>query len=216
MSFSKQQIFGVAFAAILAISLVVAYFIYSKVDSRNVFFEFSPNVTAITLYRHEKDSSTIRVSSLKKSSNLRLKDGSYSIIPKGKNISLEPILFNVDGSLTKYKVNPYYSEKYLSYAFSGEINEINKLLRETYSDLDSMGEFNAYEGIFYRYGDLYGTTAYHIIKGEFSPKYYGIILQKINGKWEVLAPPTKTLRYGDYPNIPKKIIDAINEKTNSY
>lgn len=180
---------------------------------KNVTFTLSPSTKSATVYYSAKDpdhdSDLVKAGAVDTSSTIRLKVGSYVVVPSGDNISDTPIAFEVKGDST-VTVDPYYSEDYLSKAFAGEIEDIDNALHTKYPFTTT--SYVVETGRFYHFGDWYATTLY-----KSSPEpgegvdIYGVILHKTDGKWAVVDKPDIVFTYTANPSIPTDIVDSANQ-----
>jgi hypothetical protein len=65
-------------------------------------------------------------------------------------------------------------------------------------------------GSLYHHGEWYGTTLSYKGPDALSRDTLRTVLHKVNGAWEVAAPPKLVLSAKDYPDVPAKVLSAVN------
>lgn len=214
----KKTILALIAAAILVSGVLL---LLDWMSYRNVTFNLSSETKSIAiydedqyeLYRESDRSSVVPESrTLQATGALRLKLGTYYVVPIGDNISTDTIKVSVDDNTDSIDINTYYSEDYLTSNFSDQIPEINTTISNKYSKI--IASYTIENGRFYHYGDWYGTTLYSEPTREGGSDTYGVILHKVDGAWQVVATPEIVFRYSDHNDIPADIIDAVNQNVN--
>lgn len=185
---------------------------------KDVTFNLSANTKSLIVYSKNDDedysSDTYKITSIDTSSTVRLRTGSYVAVPTGDTISNAAIAFSINGDTT-VDINPYYSDEYLSKAFSGELNSINTAITTKYPIIAS--NYTLGDGKFYHFGDWYATILYNSNPDPGDGvDVYGIILHKVGDSWEVSAPPSIVFTYANSPSLPRDIIDLSNGLVNDY
>lgn len=196
-------------------------FILDWLSYKNVTFNLSSDTKSIIVYNEDQfetyresdgNSSVANSGALKSSGVLRLKTDNYHVIPTGDNISSDAIKVKVDDNTESVDINPYYSENYLSNNFSDQVPDINTVISDKYIKI--IANYTIENGEFYHYGDWYGTTLYNEPTAEGGSDTYGIILHKVDDKWNIVTTPQIVFRYSDHKDIPSDIIDAVNQNVN--
>jgi len=178
-----------------------------------VSFELAQDVTSIKV--REVISSTEEVSHkdiavLSPDQALRLKPGMYEAVPAGDIIDHTPISFGVDQAPITIEINPPYSETHLSSLLVKELPAIHQALSRHDSSITA--QQISHESL-YLHGQWYGAIiGYTASTATMQDDYTRIILQKTNGVWKLVAGPSVVMSYAKYPNIPKDVIDNINQK----
>lgn len=214
-----KRIILVLIAAAVLIGGVM--FMLDWLSYKNVTFNLSSDTKSITVYSEDQyetfresegSSSVANSGTLKSTGILRLKADTYHVIPTGDSISPDAIKVGVDDNTESVDINPYYSENYLANNFSDQIPDINTVISDKYSKI--IANYTIESGKFYHYGDWYGTTLYNEPTAEGGSDTYGIILRKVDNKWNIVTTPQIIFRYSDHKNIPEDIIDAVNQNVN--
>lgn len=203
---------GGAAALVLGIVFTVDYLLH-----RSVTFNLSEGVNSIVIYSGEypdKGANATDITSLSKSGVVRLKDGTYYISPSGGIISTDTFPVTVDRSTTSININPYYNADYLSTNFVGELAGIHGIITNKY--LNAGSGYKLETGTFYHYGEWYGTILYKSPDVNSAYDYYGVILHKVDGKWQIAASPKIIFTYTDYADIPKDILLSVNAAVSGF
>lgn len=202
---------------VMAVAGAIA-FISDWWSHKNITFKLSSATKSIVIYDDvsygsyaEGPTSVKPVAELSKSGVVSLKVGSYYVIPSGDSISTSATQIDVTEDKT-IKIDPYYSEDYLSKHFSDQISDIDAVIREKYQKI--IDGYVVNDGTFYHYGDWYGTSLDQVPTSDSSLDSYGIILHKVDGKWQITATPEIVFRYSDHKDIPKDVVDAVNQAVN--
>ena len=90
--------------------------------------------------------------------------------------------------------------------------DINQIITDKYKKIIS--NYSIDNGTFYHYGDWYVTSLYSNPTIDSGSDSYGIILHKVDGKWQIAAAPELVFRYDDHKDIPKDIINSVNRLVN--
>lgn len=190
---------------------------------KTVTFSLSSGTKSITLYNSSyvsddsepsEDSGTAQqVAYREGSGTIRLKAGTYYVIPSGDNVTDEAIKVLIKTDTTEVTIDPYYSDDYLAKSFTGELSTINTAIEQKYKNIIDQYIINT--GTFYHFGNWYSTTLHKnsVEQGE-GIDVYGIILRKENGVWNIAASPQIVFTYKDYRHIPADILYATNEAIN--
>jgi type II secretory pathway pseudopilin PulG len=177
--------------------------------SRNVSFVLSENVESISVLGGRAEGSRAEVATLKASGDVRLKDGNYVVIPAGRDISQDPISVLVNQDSTTIYVNPGYSNIYLAEKLKGELDSAHAVINSNYPTIADGYRINP--GRLYGDGSWYGTSIVPaVISARTGTDFYVLLLRKSGSLWKVVVPPQLVIRYADYPDVPKNIIDDLN------
>lgn len=206
--------------AITAALLSVAGFNYFT--SKEVSFSLSKDTDSITIYdgNSVKTFDPLRkppvITSINKSGTVRLRSGIYYIIPKGDKLNVTPIRVDVDNTTTTIDIQPYYSPSYLKSTYAIEIPQINLVLSGKFSQL-----INSYEvltGTFYHFGDWYATTLKSkvLLSQNDDIQTYGVILKRDGMTWKIASAPSISFSYAQNSDVPRDIIDKVNQAVSSY
>ena len=118
---NKRIVIGLLVFAFVVIGSFVAADLLSY---RDVFINFKSSDVGIKIYNNN---SIKEVVSLGKSSEVRLKDGSYYYLTSGQKYGEQKIYFEVRGDST-VDISPPYSDNYLSEKLKLESTNINKVI----------------------------------------------------------------------------------------
>jgi hypothetical protein len=125
-------------------------------------------------------------------------------------VSDDLIVITVDSNAT-IKINPDRSEKQLSGALGEEAKGLHDLIRSKYPQVDS--KYIIDNGRLFGNGKWYGTTIRRqgAFRGGVDANVYRIILEKTGGNWRVVTPPELMFFYNEWPNIPREVVNAVNQ-----
>lgn len=207
----RFSLLGLAGIGLIAgIILLVDYLSY-----KTIAFELSDTTASAAIYNSDPDGdSPTVIKTISKSEDVRLKPGTYYVVPSGDTVLDGPIKTVITGDTKKVSIVPYRTAEYLATAFSGELPAIQKLIKTKYANV-----INAYDigaGTFYQYGDWYATTLRNVNpSGSEGVDAYGIVCKKVDGSWTIAAPPALIFSYNDHKDIPADVLHAINRAVNS-
>ncbi|MCL2869334.1 hypothetical protein FWF48_00780 [Candidatus Saccharibacteria bacterium] len=189
----------------------------SRLVLRDVTFDLSSDTAAITVYENYNfmGMDPTKVATLNNSGTTQLQDGEYAVVPTGKHISTDAIIINVGVNSNSFDIRPPLSDDYLTTILDKELSALQGLIRERYPSIDS--DFIISRGSLYLDGSWYATTINHqdAFLGGSDADIYRVILHKSSKGWEIAAPPRLVFSYGEFPGIPQKVINAINQSSNS-
>jgi hypothetical protein len=182
---------------------------------RDVSFNLSAEVSSIKVYKdygHDSNSPT-EVASLAQTGTLRLQDGDYGVVPAGENIDTSAIRITVSETSTKFEINPPFNENYLEKQRQQEINSIHSAIKTSYASI--IDGYIIGDGKVLLNGSWYTTyirpkelTTFEMIGT--SVNYYKVVLEKVDGSWQVKIPPKLIIKYTDYPKVPRDVINQAN------
>ncbi len=191
--------------------LLADYLSYKKVT-----FNISSDTESINIYKeptenpkNNKDLELITNLNANNSST-RLKPGNYSVEPIGEKVSNNHISITVKSSKNNFDIKPFLSKDYLAKSFNREVPKINQAIKAKFPKIIDEYKITT-PGVFLHYGDFYVTRLE--IKNP-QPRTgidtYGVILQKKDDKWTVIADPDIVFLYRDHKDIPKDVVNASN------
>ena len=144
--------------------------------------------------------------------SVKLKEGSYGVVPKGTNIDDRALTLIVTASGASIEVDPGYSKEHLQNLLKEEDVAIRSLLATTYPGV--INAFTINPGELYLYGEWYATTLVQQSPGPGSNgDVYRTVLHKESGNWKVVASPVIVLSAKEHPSVPRAILDQINIET---
>lgn len=204
----------------LAVLVSITVFLWDWLSYRSVKFDLSSETKSAVIYSEgeyelymELDDEPVPNSGqLNKTDTVRLKPGTYYVIPSGDVILTDPVEVTIGNDTSKITINPYFSEEYLANKFSDQIANISTVIKNKYPDI--IDNYTIEDGTFYHFGDWYITVLYENTDGPEFPDSYGVILHKVNEEWQIAAKPSLYFTYKDYSNIPRDIISAVNSTVN--
>ena len=214
------KLFIIISLVLAALSLVLI-FLVDFLSYREVKFALSSETKSITVYNKEEydelrnsttDKSKSNHGELSATGSIRIKPGDYYVVPSGDNIDRSAISIQINDNTENIDVNPYFSSSYLSSNFSNQTTVINQIITDRYKNIIS--NYSIDNGLFLHYGDWYVTSLYNEPTVESGSDTYGIILHKVNDKWQIAATPELVFRYDDHKDIPKDIINSVNRLVN--
>ena len=210
---NKKVVKSVVVCLSAAIAVVAGVsFIRWQLSFCDVSFELSSEVSSIVIHKIEDDytESSEEVARISENKTLRIKAGSYEIIPDGNNIDTSPIMFTADKTVGVIKIDPFYSGDYLGELLNKEQQFIHQVLLD-YSKLIS--EYEISSETLYAHGEWYGAI---LSLRDYDPRegvdFYRVIMHKEGGTWKVAAEPSIVFSYSEYPDIPKHVINDVNRK----
>lgn len=191
---------------------------------KTITFSLSSHTTSITIYDSsygsdepdntpEGEENPRQIAYREGSGTLRLKPGTYYVIPSGDTIAGDSMKISITSDTTEVKIDPYYSEDYLAQSFTSELPAINTAIEQKYKN--SIDQYTVKPGTFYHFGNWYSTTLHKnsAEQGE-GIDVYGTILRKENGVWNIAASPQIIFTYKAYEHIPADVIYATNRAIN--
>ncbi len=219
-TFIKKVVAGLVTAGLL---IAAGLLLLDWLSYRTVKFTLSPETTSIVVYSTDQyqaynsgesaDTDAAGNSGeLKSTGVLRLKVGTYQVIPAGDKVSDSAIKIEVKGDTDTVDIKPYYSTDYLDEHFSDQIPAINSVIADKYNNI--IANYVIEDGRFYHNGDWYGTTLYNQPTRGAGSDTYGVILHRVDGTWQIAATPELLFRYSDHTDIPRDILDAVNQSAN--
>jgi hypothetical protein len=142
------------------------------------------------------------------SSTIKLHDGEYTAIPDGDKASHNPINFVIDREDKEIHIEPDFSEQYLESILDNELEEINYSVSQYNDEMDG---YTLSKGTIYGKGEWFGAVLSKTnIEDWDGVDMYRTILHKVEDKWLVVVSPRISIRYADFPDIPKDIVNRIN------
>lgn len=198
---------------VIVISLIIVLTgglgLYAFLNSfKEVSFDIINGIN-VTLTHSSKDSKTKIIDRFNSSKVLSLQAGKYCINPSGDNIDSSSICFEVKNKPMTIKVDPSYSEEYLSTILTNELPTLSSLINTTYAPI--IGGYDIDSGKLYSKGEWYATTLTEKVAPSDRGDIYRLIAHKENGTWKITAFPQITISRLDYPGIPVNIIRDVNK-----
>jgi len=169
----------------------------------------SPDIAGNIVQVDTAGRTTRTISAVPTTKPVSLQDGKYAFIASGTVYDASPIFFQVTGHDTSVTVNPSYSTSHLQALLQNELPTLSALIQSTYST--RLESYKVSAGALYQKGEWYGTTIVGnpTPDGAFGDTYH-VVLQKVNGTWQIVTTPEIVLTTHSYPNIPKSILTAVN------
>ena len=204
--------------AVIILALIIAgVWLINYLSYRSVSVTLPSNISAVTIYRGSSSDysagdpklSNQKVIRITTSSTISLQDGNYFAVPEGEKTDVLPIEFSINSESNDVNFNPYYSQLTLSSLLSGEVG--SQLLSTVHTKYTNIIINNS---ALYHFGDWGGVSIQTIPGRGDSPDHYGVILHKINDKWQIAATPELVFCYDDHKDIPKDIINSVNRLVN--
>ena len=201
----KIIIISIVVTILIAMSVILGYLL----SLREIDFEFSSNVSEITLYKkqdYDKKNNPIKIDESKK---IKIQTGEYVIIPTGTIITNNPINITVSKD-EQISIDPDYSLNYLSSIALKEKDNIYKLLAEKYPNL--IKDYDIKSEIAFQKGEWFGGLLINKNSTPNSKKdIYRFVAYKNNQTWEIVNYPELLLSQLNYPKVPSEILNSINQ-----
>lgn len=115
--------------------------------------------------------------------SIRIKPGDYYVVPSGDNIDRSAISIQINVEYRRKRIFPVI----FTSNFSNQTAVINQIITDRYKNIIS--NYSIDNGLFLHYGDWYVTSLYNEPTVESGSDTYGIILHKVNDKWQIAATP---------------------------
>jgi hypothetical protein len=222
MAISKKQLLWVVLGAaglivIATIWLVVRYF----ASMHSVYFDLSDDARSVSIYHQGVDGKPVgKEATLSADGSVTLKEGDYLAEATGDNVAAGSyVSFTVYPDTREVNITPILSKSYLE-----------SLLTDSAAVDPRKADGEAIKNTIYRSQNLSADIA-NVAKGELvydgnwyvgiittnseksRSKYdqYKIILHNDNGEWSVVADQAFVFSYGEYPDIPKEVIQFANK-----
>lgn len=182
---------------------------------KTVRFTLSSQTESVTIYTKPADDGSEEtakeVANLTETGTVKLKTGSYVLVPDGPNVVSTMITAEVTAETTEIEVNPYYSKAYMAAQFADQLPAIQAEIEADYPEVN--GRYAISEGLFYQYGEWYVTTMHD----NFPPAregvdVYAVILEKKGTNWQLAASPKLVFSFADHPDIPKDVVRGANRQ----
>lgn len=199
----KKKLF-IGIGSIIAVIMIAAGTSY-LLSLHKISFTLQNGVTGATIYRSNKQE-VLRISS---NGNILLKNGDYYLIPEGPNLSRDPIIFKVADKDMAVSVNPPYSKEYLNGLLDKEKPAVIAAITGKYPSVFT--NYTLTRGALYRKGEWFGGLLKPNISDRREQKDpYRIVLQKKDGRWEVIRRPEYVLTSSKYKEVPVDILRTVN------
>jgi hypothetical protein len=193
---------------IAAVVIIAGIFGINSLSLKNVSLDFKRDGFSATIL-NDKGKVVKEVPAGTGEKSVKLKKGSYGVVPKGTNIDDRALPLTVTASGGSIEVDPGYSKEHLQDLLKEEDAAIKSLLATTYPGV--IDSFTVNPGELYFYGEWYATTLVQQSPGPGSNgDVYRTVLHKENGVWRIAAPPALILSTKEYPSIPRIVLNTIN------
>lgn len=195
------------FSIIVIVGLVIFGIIYYISSHRTVTFDIIPeDAGTITIYNQNNQ----QAGTLQQDGSLRLQPGTYTFTSSEERYAGSVTEFVVNDDTT-IRVDPAYSEAYRNELLRAENTAILDTITSTYAAV--INGFTINTGTIYHKGDWYATTlTQRDLPGGQQGDIYRVVLQKVEGTWQIAATPAIVISTRDYPNIPYDILKDINAR----
>lgn len=173
------------------------------------------NTESIAFSLSEKaDGSDKQVSTISSSITVKLKNGTYCLVPKDTQYTQTPDCFTVkDKDLTKM-LHPFYSTSKLSELQATEQSTLDSLITVKYGLL--INNYVLKPGQLFERGDWYGATLTTKVAANDQGDVYRTILHKVNNVWVIVAYPQLAVSKAAYPTVPHDVLDGVNALVGNY
>lgn len=215
----KTKLLRTAIITLVAVGIVVGILsLLEYLSWKNISLKLSSATQSVTIYSSDPDAAsatnTSSVASRSGSGDVRLKPGTYYVIPSGENVVDTPIKIAITSDTTSVTIEPYLTPAYLATELSTEVPIAQSVIKTAYAQI--IGKYALDPGTFYHQGDWYTTTLRDTSpSGSGGVDIYGVIMKKVDGTWKIAATPALLFSYSDHKDIPADVIDSINRAVNS-
>lgn len=215
----KTKLIRTAIITLITVGIVIGILsLVEYLSWKNINLKLSSATRSVTIYSSDPDAAsatnTSSVASRSGSGDVRLKPGTYYVVPSGESIIDTPIKITIAGDTTSVAIEPYRTPAYLAMELSAEVPIAQSVIKSTYSQI--IGKYVLGPGTFYHQGDWYATTLQDASpSGNGGVDTYGVIMKKVDGTWKIAATPALLFSYSDHKDIPADVIDSINRAVNS-
>lgn len=191
----------IGFIIILCAGLGVHYLL----SLRKVTLVIQKGTDSITLYTSKNKT----LKELSATGSIQLQEGTYYIIPKGKNIDDSKFFFNVENTEKTITVQPAYTTSFLASLLPNEIDEIKDAILKKYPN--TFTSYTLSQGSLYGRGEWYGGLLKPVVSDNREQKDpYRVVLHKEKDTWNVVRRPEYTLNASRYKDVPIEILRKIN------
>lgn len=198
-------------ASIISIILVIGVILGVRELLRYhmISFTFTSTISSIDIYEDiEYSDKPSVIAQLSSAGSVRLKEGQYYLIPKGKDIAQDKIGFSVSKDET-VAVDPSYSAQHLGGLATAEQPAIASLLTKQYPV--AMAGYEIDSVTLYQKAEWAGVVLTPKGMDRQNPSsYYRAVAQKMNGVWKVIGSPQVVLTLDNTPGVPRSILIAVN------
>lgn len=199
----KKLLIIITTSLIAVTALIAAVFYWTSL--REVSFTLE-NTSSVTVFNSDdKD-----IAKLQKDDTLRLRKGSYYVIPEGDNISADKITFKVEDSDLEVHVNPPFSDNYLHELLDEELPTIKESITSKYPK-ESEGYVLDKAQLYGRGEWAGGLLAIDSPATGHQRDPYRIVLHKKDGEWQVVRRPEYILTASRYSEVPIEVLREINQ-----
>lgn len=172
----------------------------------NITFQDIPENSTLIIYLEGSETKNSTITKNDNVAKLRYGSYEYSILSDGYSDSRQK--FSVTKNDQSIAVSSLYSEKKLSSLLKEQMDSIHQFIKKSYPETNF--DYQVADGILIGKGDWYGTILYRPEEDSSIIEPYRIILKKENGDWKVAASPQILQTLPANPQIPKEIIQQVN------
>ncbi len=196
----KNITLAILFVVIIsAIFILIDYLSYKTIN-----FKISDPSISLTIYS-QKDK---KITSLKESGSVRLKDGTYYYICNSEKYTQDQQLFTVSGD-SEIIVDPSYSASMLVGLLTSETKNIHNVLNDKYSSIIANYVFGDEQ--LYNKGEWYSVKLLSKVSGGNMPDIYRVVMHKVDNSWVIAVSPRFVVEYSSFSSVPKNVIDSVNQ-----
>jgi hypothetical protein len=196
---------------IVALFIVtVAFFVVWDlvVNYVSISFSYSGLMNDVVIY----DSKDNKIETISKDGSVRLKKGSYYSRALSEDYVVSAPDFTADYN-KQVALSLSYSRKYLDGLLTEQMsNDLDSLLNDKYNVLDK--DYFIKNKLLLLDGSWCGITIENDIEKDpalqLPKEVYRVVLHKNGEKWETMSDPDRILTIYNSPNIPKEILDIVN------
>lgn len=208
------------FITLLLLILVSAIGVWKYVNSfqqvtvtmKNPVGTLSLDVFKAVVVDHDPEKVGNKIKTLTTTSTLKLKKGSYLLVPSGENLNTAPLNIHLSDEPLTYDVNVPYSDTHLESLVQTEYKAIHTALTSTYNNFDAL--YTHVPGKLFGRGEWYGATIRHVVGPFDDPNgdTLRVLLKKDGTTWTLLSkPPMPVLSAPDFRDVPIEILRDINK-----
>ncbi len=172
--------------------------------------------TPVELIQDPNTSKNKLVTKFSKNENIRLSGGNYCIYPTDSSNydTSNGTCFTVKDKDISVTVTPDYSASKLQAMLTNDLSAVQSVIKTKYAPI--INNYRLANGTLYMRGQWYGTTLTEVTAPNERGDVYRVILEQVNGQWQIAARPALALNKYDYPNIPHQVLDAVNKQDGTY
>lgn len=112
--------------------------------------------------------------------------------------------------VSEITIEPAFSSSVLADIYRDEQASIESVIYEEYPDIEAL--YDITNDRLYQRGEWYGATLTYSGDSLFNRDNLGIILQKTDGKWQLITkPPMPSVNIYTYPDTPINLLQSVND-----